>query len=440
MKKIAISLIFTTVATISLAQTFVIDSIKYISSENNFINSNRDEKIVKYRTFTYNNDGQCLTENYWIDDNDNPSVVYSYEYDNNSNLTRQSTNFYNEGLLEEISATEYIYYDNDLLKSMVEYTYGRMNKREIKDSAFYKYDDLQRLYFEYKKCPNDETRIYDFDELGNIVKATTYNKENEVIKIERRGYNKEGRIMYKQETRQTEKDSIDYSYNENGLLKQEQHFTWNNDGYIYSQRIYYYYNDENLLIKRHEDQYYKSHGKFFGSYEEEFEYDANGNITCNHYKGLKNGNIVDKGVKTFYGLDINGNTTKIHKKTYEGGTWKNIPFMEDIKFSYNNGNSIFNSKINSDVTSIDYVLISYLDSKDIPATTIQDLNVLSHYTIKGDEIRFNINEVDFKYIIISNLAGHTQLYLHPVAKLSKGINLINIKTGKGFLRYKILTP
>ena len=59
---------------------------------------------------------------------------------------------------------------------------------------------------------------------------------------------------------------------------------------------------------------------------------------------------------------------------------------------------------------------------------------------EGDEIRFNINEVDFKYIIISNLAGHTQLYLHPVAKLSKGINLINIKTGKGFLRYKILTP
>ena len=436
MKNIIISLLFTMVALLSQAQDYVIDSIEYVASETNYITNTTKVKTLRYRSFTYNKDGQCLTENYWIEGRNHPSVTYVYDYDSNGNLVRLSTNFYGENQMEEVGATEYTYYENDMLRSMVKYTYGRQNRKEVSDSAFYKYDDHQRLCYEYKKWPYGETYIYDYDPQGNVIKKTIY-QGHEITRIERMMYDGNGHILYKQGTNQTSKDSIDYSYNEKGLLKQEIHYGWKNKEYVYSSRYYYYYNENSRLIKLHEDQYYSSYGKFFGFHEEEYEYDDNGNIICNHYKGLQNGNIVDKGVITLYDYDKDGNTIKIHRQTYEGGTWKDCKMMEDMDFSYNNRQCIFENKVSTDVISVDSILISYQNKKNWATSVIPISQTKIQYTITGNVIRFNLADKDFKYMSVFTLAGQYVHYVKPVATLARGMNIVSIKTSKGNFTYKI---
>ena len=423
---------------VSYAQSSIIDTIKYVSSEKNLITNTSSVNTYRYRTFTYNSVGLCLSENYWIKGNSYPTVAYYYDYDSKGNLLRLSTNFFNEGIMEETGATEYAYYDDDLLKSMVKYTYGRYNRKEISDSAYYQYDESQRLCLEYKLWPYNETYEYSYDEKGNLVRVSTYNQEKVITRIERRKYDEDGHILYKQGTNQTSKDSVDYTYDDNGLLKQEVQYGWNDGSYIFSWRHYYYYDNRNFMIKEHVDQYYKSYGKFFGYYEQEYEYDETGNMICRHYKGLKDGNIVNNGTKFCNEYDKNGNTIKIFSKIYDGDTWRDNSLSEDTEFTYNHGLCKYVCNVNTDITWPDSILISYRDKDEIASSVIQNSTASIRYTLHGNYIRFNITAEDFKYMSVSNLAGQCVYYTRPSAKLSKGINIICIKTNKGKYTYKLL--
>ena len=295
-----------------------------------------------------------------------------------------------------------------------------------------------------------------FDEkLKNIIKEKNLNPNKKITKEqlksifvliykkeekpgERRKYDEDGHILYKQGTNQTSKDSVDYTYDDNGLLKQEVQYGWNDGSYIFSWRHYYYYDNRNFMIKEHVDQYYKSYGKFFGYYEQEYEYDETGNMICRHYKGLKDGNIVNNGTKFCNEYDKDGNTIKIFSKIYDGDTWRDNSLSEDTEFTYNHGLCKYVCNVNTDITWPDSILISYRDKDEIASSVIQNSTASIRYTLHGNYIRFNITAEDFKYMSVSNLAGQCVYYTRPSAKLSKGINIICIKTNKGKYTYKLL--
>ncbi len=179
------------------------------------------------RKRTYDSLGNMLTE-LSFEENGDTSGYQRYEYDENNN----NIYFYYEWSKED--HWEYYYeYEKEfsifeeeveaeskptnLLQSVrVDFDW-RENRKRISDITFYKYDRNDRLIekFNYDKGVFQDKYVYEYNELGQVTKRTSYVYDlTQIAIIEIYSYNKEGDVIKKtdEDFRSGEKTESEYRY------------------------------------------------------------------------------------------------------------------------------------------------------------------------------------------------------------------------------------
>lgn len=226
--------------------------------EININNGNIDQVI----TYTYDEQGNLISESYDYDYNGVADRIDAYTYNEQGNLSTKNIDSDTDGVADETITYTYDEQDNLITESI------DSNADGIADQIMtYAYDNRGNLIsesidFDTDRIANQIT-TYTYDERGDLTE-TSYdrNADGFVDLIDKYVFDKDGKLVSETRTDNNENDiddpdseTITYTYDENGNLVQETVNAGNDDA-LNSTVTYVYDAQNNLMEEAHYENFF----------------------------------------------------------------------------------------------------------------------------------------------------------------------------------------